>query len=255
MDINAFLEVYGLAAVFGVTLLKAIGLPIPIPADVLMLAVSAQVVAGGLDLPTAFGALLVALAVGGTIQFMLVRGIGRGLLLRFGRYLGITEARLDTASRRLAKGGVLGIGVAILTPGIRSIAVPACGLARIPLSRFVSGLTLGSALFLGLHFALGILGGSLLSQVSLTVSPALLAGIVVVLLALGFGAWYIIRRRQRPHEPVSQTLAAAAGAWHEAVCPVCLALGAMERLQIDAAHPATGEAVNGEPHAHGHISV
>ena len=160
MDFETFLDAYGLLALFAVMLLKAIGVPFPIPADVLMLAASARAASGRINVFGAFVALLVALSVGGSIQFMLIRGFGRAVLLRYGRFLGITDARLDAAARRLEKSGVIGIGLAILTPGIRSVTIPACGIAGIAFGRFVGGLILGSGLFLALHFALGILGGS-----------------------------------------------------------------------------------------------
>lgn len=248
MDLELFLDTYGLAAIFGIMLLKSAGVPIPIPADVLMLATSARVASGKLALATAFIALLVALAVGGVVQFMLVKGVGRGLLLRYGSYLGITPARLDAVGHRLEKGGVMGIGLAILTPGIRSVTVPACGIVGISLSRFAPGLTLGSGVFLALHFLIGVIGGVLLNQAGLIISPLTLVIILVVLLAAGFGVWYIIRRRQRPHDSAREIMAAAAGAWHEATCPVCLALGAVERLQIDL--PFQAEASGKSSHAH-----
>jgi membrane protein DedA with SNARE-associated domain len=249
MDIETFLNAYGLAAVFGIMLAKAIGVPIPIPADALMLATSARVATGKMALPAAFAALLIALLAGGLVQFTLVRGAGRGLLTRYGRFFGITPARLDNAAKRMQTGGVLGIGIAVLTPGIRSVAVVACGLAGIPVRLFAPGLLLGSALFLALHFFLGYIGGSLLASISASIPLPLMMLILVVLLAAGFAAWYAIRRRQRPEASVSDILADAAGSWHEATCPVCLALGAANRLQItlpiDHDHHHSGE------HAHG----
>lgn len=232
MDIESFLDAYGLAAIFGVMLAKSVGVPIPIPADALMLATSARVATGRLTLATAFVALLLALTAGGVVQFSLVRGPGRSVVSRFGPYLGITPARLDAAARRMKKGGVLGIGLAILTPGVRSVAVVACGLAGIPLLLFALGLLLGSALFLALHFFLGYIGGSLLSALGTAVPlPLALAGVIILLLA-GFGVWVVIRRRQRPQASMREIVADAAGAWHEATCPVCLALGAARQLQI-----------------------
>lgn len=235
MDAEAFLDSYGLIAIFGIMLLKSIGVPIPIPADVVMLAASARAASGRLDVVSAFAALLVALSVGGVIQFALIRGVGRGLLLRYGRWLGITEARLDSVARRMEQSGVIGIGLAILTPGVRSVTIPACGIAGIAFARFVIGLVLGSGAFLALHFALGLLGGSLLGQATLTLTPPVVLGVIIALLAVGLGAWYVIRRRQHPQESAREVLAAAAGAWHEATCPVCLALGALDRLQSDEA--------------------
>lgn len=235
-DLNAFLDMYGLAAIFVIMLTKSAGVPIPIPADALMLATSARAVEGKLVLSQAFVALLVALVVGGIIQFLLVRGPGRSLLYRYGRYLGLTAERLETASGRLKSGGAVGIGLAILTPGVRSVAVTACGLAGIPLRQFAAGLALGSALFLSLHFFLGYGIGAALTRISQVVPTPLLIGGLAALVIAGLGVWYIIRRRQLPHATNAQIVAEAVGAWHEATCPVCLALGAAERLQIHHVH-------------------
>lgn len=239
MDIETFLDAYGLIAIFGIMLAKSVGVPIPIPADALMLATSARVATGRLALISAFAALLV--------QFGLVRGPGRSVVSRYGRYLGITPARLDAAAKRMQKGGMLGIGLAVLTPGVRSVAVVTCGLAGFPLRLFLPGLLLGSGLFLALHFFLGYIGGSVLNTLNTSISLPVLLGVIVGLLVVGFSAWYFIRRRQRPQASVNEILADAVGAWHEAVCPVCLALGAAQRLQISL--PLEDHHHNGE-HSH-----
>lgn len=239
-NLDAFLDLYGLVAIFAIMLAKSIGVPIPIPSDALMLATSARVATGRVSLVPAFIALLIALVVGGVVQFGLVRGPGRGFIYRYGHYLGLSPKRLDAASGRLKNASPLGIGVAILTPGVRSVAVIGSGLAGIPISRFISGLVVGSALFLALHFFLGYVGGSLLSTLGTVISPPLLIGGIVVVLLVGFGVWVLIRRRQMPQASTSEVLAEAAGAWHEATCPVCLALGAAERLQIHAHHDHQG---------------
>lgn len=231
-DLNSFLDVYGLAAIFGIMLAKSVGVPIPVPADALMLATSARVASGKLVLAQAFVALLIALVVGGIVQFGLVRGPGRGVLYRYGRYLGMTPQRLDSATQRLKQGGAFSIGISILTPGVRSVAVVACGLAGIPLRRFILGLALGSGLFLALHFFLGYVGGSLLNSLGASIPIPVLIGGIIVALIVGLGVWVVIRRRQMPEASNREVLAEAVGAWHEATCPVCLALGAADRLQI-----------------------
>jgi membrane protein DedA with SNARE-associated domain len=232
MNLSTFLELYGLTAIFAVMLVKSAGLPIPIPADAIMLATSAQAAAGKFVVTQAFVVLLVALVVGGLIQFALVRGPGRRLLYRYGRYLGLTPARLDAATDRLKRRGLFGIGLAILTPGVRSVAVPACGLAGVPTQKFAGGLSLGSGLFLALHFVLGYIGGTVLSRIGAVIPLPIVLIVVLVLLALGLGVWIMIRRRQLPHATNREVLAEAVGAWHEATCPVCLGLGAAKQLQV-----------------------
>src|SRR5437588_3032739 len=165
MNIDMFLVQYGLAAIFILTLAKAIGVPIPIPGDLILLTAAARVAEGKLVLWQAFIALLLALVVGGLVQFWLARGPGRGLLYRFGRYIGLTSARLDAAAARVKKGGIISISVATLVPGVRSAAIVAGGLASVPLRIFLPGLFLGSTLFLAVHFLLGYLGGSILTVI------------------------------------------------------------------------------------------
>src|SRR5438270_6680188 len=116
-SIDVFLIQYGLAAVFVLMLTKSIGVPIPIPGDVIILAAAARAAEGKLILWQAFLAILLALTIGGLIQFALIRGPGRNLLYRFGRYIGLTTARLDAASAKIKKGGILTLSVAILVPG------------------------------------------------------------------------------------------------------------------------------------------
>src|SRR3989440_11924659 len=179
--VDMFLVQYGLAAVFIVILVKSIGVPIPIPADVIILATAIRAAQGKLILWQAFLAILVALVLGGIIQFVLVRGPGRSLLYRFGRYIGLTSARLDAAAAKIKKGGIPGLSVAILVPGVRSAAIAASGLSNFPLRTFVPGIVLGSALFLCVHFFLGFLGGTLLA-----VAGHVLLSPTIIILVLGF---------------------------------------------------------------------
>jgi membrane protein DedA with SNARE-associated domain len=221
---------YGLLAIFVLMLTKSAGVPVPVPADVIMLAAAARAAEGRMTLWQAFLSILIALVVGGLVQFTLARGPGRGFLYRFGRYLGLTPARLDAASATVRRGGAVGIGLAILTPGVRAATVAASGLADLPMSVFLPGLVLGSTLFLSLHFFLGYVGGALLAGLTRLVPLPWLVAVALILLAAGFGLWLIIRRRQRPHASRAEVVAEALEAWHEATCPVCLALGTTSRL-------------------------
>ena len=221
--LEAFLDSYGIAAACAVMLVKAMGVPIPIPGDVILLATAARAAEGKVLLWLAFVALQVALTLGGTLQFLLARGPARILVVRYGQRLGLTETRLDAVAARMRRGGPLGIGLAVLTPGVRTAVVPACGLTGIPLRLFLPGLALGSAVDLGLHFAIGFAGSSLLTTV-VAPSPLLL---IVLLALVGLAAWLFLARRRR----VSTTV--ALNAWAQATCPVCLALGSIAPLEAE----------------------
>src|SRR5437764_459560 len=160
--IDLFLIHYGLAAVFLIMLIQTMCVPVPIPGDLIILTAAVRVAQGKLVGWQVFFAILVALLLGGLIQFVLARGPGRGLLSRFGRYIGLTPPRIDAAAQKIRKGGVLGLAVSLLVPGVRGGAIVASGLADLPRRRFLLGLALGSLLFLSLHFFLAYLGGAAL---------------------------------------------------------------------------------------------
>jgi membrane-associated protein len=215
--LDSFLNTYGVAAACAVMLVKAVGVPIPIPGDVILLATAARAAEGKVVLWVAFAALLVAITLGGLVQFTLARGPARSMMIRYGARFGLTPARLERVAARMRQSGPIGIGLGVLTPGVRTAVIPACGLTDIPLGVFLPGLALGSAVDVGLHFGIGFAGANVLS---LVVAPSPLL-VVIVLAVIGLGLWALIARRRglRP--------AAGVNAWTQATCPVCLALGGL----------------------------
>jgi membrane protein DedA with SNARE-associated domain len=219
--IDRAFDSYGLAAVCLVMLGKAAGIPVPIPGDLILLATAARAAEGKLVLWEAFVWLLLAIVVGGTLQFAVARGPGRGLVYRFGRLAGLGPPRLDAAATALQHRGRLSIGLALLTPGLRNAAVPACGLAGLPLSTFLPPLVAASTLDLVLHFFLGAVGGNLLDV--LRPDPLVVVTGFIALAGLGLAGWLLIVRRRSS----ARSSRAALAAWEATACPVCLALGAL----------------------------
>ena len=231
---DLFLVQYGLAAIFILMLVKSIGVPIPIPGDLIVFTAAVRVAQGKLVGWQVFLAIFIALLLGGVVQFVLARGPGRGLLYRFGRFVGLTPPRIDAASRKVKKGGVLALAVAILVPGVRGAAVVASGLADMALATFVIGLALGSIVFLSLHFLLGYLGGSALVAIGRIFPLSVAIILVVALLLIVYVLWVVASRWQkkaRAELEAAQQNAAALEVWHEGICPVCLALYAANQLR------------------------
>jgi membrane protein DedA with SNARE-associated domain len=252
-SLDLFLVQYGVAAIFLLLLIKTIGVPIPIPADLIILTAAARVAQGKLNVWQVFIAILVALIAGGLIQFLLARGPARGLLYRFGRYIGLTPPRLDTASARVKKGGALSISIAILVPGVRGAAIAASGLADMPLRIFLPGLVVGSLLFLGLHFLLGYLGGSLLSTIGHVLPLSWITLLVLVLLLTTFAVWVGVRRHQKTALPDLE--GTSLELWHEGICPVCLALYTVNQMRSpNNGETMSSESVPGTEHRNGSLT-
>lgn len=219
------MEWLAVAALLGLLLVKEAGLPIPIPGDLLVVGTGAALAA---EPPLAVPVLLLILIVGwvgGTVQFLIMRGAVRGPLLRLLQRVGIARHRLDTLAAHLQQSGARGVAVARMTPGVRVGAIAASGLADMPTGPFVRGLVVGNSVFVTVHFALGFVLGASAGQILSILSGATLpvmAG-VVVLAVIGAAGWWLVGRLRRRRSPCD----AGVGTWADAACPACLTLAAV----------------------------
>jgi membrane protein DedA with SNARE-associated domain len=207
----------GLAVVIGLLLIKEAGVPVPVPGDLLVIGLGVGAAQGRFDPIVAIVAVLVASIVGGSIQFLLVRGPGRLVLVGLLRRMGVPDERIERQTERLRRGGAGAVAIARMTPGVRIVAIAAAGLAVMPFARFVLGLSGGNTVFAGGHFVLGLAFGSAAASIAagLLLPLVVLVGLVI----FGFVGWRLIAHRRAPG--VGET-----ADWTDACCPACLVIGA-----------------------------
>lgn len=234
MDFTAladqFLDTYGLAAIFGIMLLKELGVPVPIPGDLIMLGAAARAAQGKFSFVAVFFAILIPMVVGGTIQYWVAKGPGRAFIYRIGKLIGLTKERLDRAMETVRKGGMAAVALGLNTPGVRIATVPASGLAELAPSVFIPGLLIGSATFLGWHFAIGYAGGAALAI--LNTSPIVLVVILVAVIALGMVGWVVVRRRRAKGAADRSEIPGTFASWADASCPACIAITLVRERQV-----------------------
>ena len=215
----------GLAVVVALLLVKEAGVPVPLPGDLLVIGLGVGVAQGRFDPILTIVAILVASIVGGSVQFLLVRGPGRRLLVELLRRLGVPEERIERQTERLRRGGAGAVALARMTPGVRIVAIAAAALAAMPFARFLLGLSGGNAVFAGGHFILGLAFGSAAASVAAGLVLPIVA--IVALVVVGFLGWRLIaRRRVRTDAAGATGLAGETADWADACCPVCLVLRA-----------------------------
>lgn len=230
-----FLATYGLFAIFAVMLLKESGVPLPVPSDLVMITAGVQAATGVYNIFQLLIAVEIALIVGGSIQFLLARSVGRQVVYRLGRFVGLSQAKLDAAGARLQRRGRLAIVVGINLPGARAAIIPSAGLSGMAYRVFAPAMILGSSLFYGWHIALGFVIGpsaaTLLNRLNVPLLPLFLG-----LALLGLVVWLVLRRRRKAADaamPAASTLERL-HAWSEAACPACLAVAAFEHFSARA---------------------
>ncbi len=126
---------------------------------------------------------------------------GRAFVLRYGRYVFISEHHLESAERWFARRGEVTVFVTRMMPGVRTfISVPA-GVARMDLKRFVVYSFLGAVLW---NLALATLGyafGENWDRLQSTFSNYnLLIWAVLAVALVAAGTWWWIRRSRSARE-------------------------------------------------------
>ena len=218
------MENVGLLALFGLLLVKESGIPIPIPGDLLVLGAGVAAARGDVPPLAALVVVLLAGLLGGLVQFALLRGTLRRRLLRLLGRFGVAEDRIERYAERLRHRGARGVALARMTPGVRVVAIAASALAALPTIPFLLGLALGNGVFVGGHFALGLLlGEPAIRLVSALAAP--LTIVAILLAAVGIVVWLLVASRRRAPGAPKPPAGLAVLSWADASCPACLALG------------------------------
>ena len=162
---------------------------IPLPNEIILL------LAGSLAAQRADPAGLIELAViatlgslvGATAAYYIgVRG-GRAAILRFGRFVHLNESRLDMVERWFSRSGAFAIGVARITPFIRTVSSFPAGVLRLPPRSFYTATLIGSLLWCATLVSVGyLLGVHYMIAVSLIEEYTLPAIIVLAALVAGY---------------------------------------------------------------------
>lgn len=126
-----FLTDYGYLAVFVLMFIEEAGLPLPLPNEVALMYVGYLSYQGKLD-PNIAGLVATLGATGGSaLLYLIAKKGGRRLIHRFGRFIHVTDERLDQSERVVAKWGPISIPIARLTPGLRIATTIVAGVLNV----------------------------------------------------------------------------------------------------------------------------
>jgi membrane protein DedA with SNARE-associated domain len=188
---------YGYLAVFGFLFIESFGAPVP--GQTMLMA--AGVFAGAGRLNVVWIAILgfLAAVAGDNVGYLIGHFGGRRLVLRFGRYVFVTEERLTKAENFFGRHGGKIVGVARFIDGLRQLNGVVAGMARMPWRRFLFFNALGAAVWVTAWTSVGYLAGGHLTAIYQQfdryqlVVYAVVGAVVVALLA----HWLWRRQRHR----------------------------------------------------------
>jgi membrane protein DedA with SNARE-associated domain len=198
------LDHYGYWAVLLFVMLEDFG--IPVPGETILIAASVYAGTGRLNVVAVGAVGFAAAVIGDNIGFTIGHFGGRALALRWGRYVGLTEERLDRAAGFYDRHGAWIITVARFIEGLRQANGIVAGITGMRWLRFLAYNALGAALWVGTWVSVGYLAGNHIS----TVYHYITRYTYYVLIAAGVGiialiARYWMRRRRSRRRPASAT--------------------------------------------------
>ncbi|MDX6630347.1 MAG: hypothetical protein QOH00_2593 [Gaiellales bacterium] len=182
---------HGLAAVFGLMLLESAC--IPVPSEVIMLYAGYLVSVGKLGLVAAVAAGVLGNLAGSVLAWWVGRAGGRDLVLRYGRFIHVTEPRLAMADRWFEHYGERIVLISRCVPLVRTfISLPA-GISHMPLRRFALYTTVGCVPWV---LALTVLGDVAGKNWESLHSRLAFLDYAVVAVAVAAIAWLALRLRR-----------------------------------------------------------
>jgi membrane protein DedA with SNARE-associated domain len=196
--LERFLTEYGYFAVFLLMLIEEAGVPLPLPNEVALMYVGYLSSQGRLDPNLAGLAATAGAAVGSTILYTLALRGGRPLIQRFGRFIHVTDARIDQAERWVERYGMISIPIARLTPGLRIATTIVAGVLRVPYRVVFVSVVLVSLVWSFFWIHLGRALGDRWEEAAHTFDRAGRIGLLVVVAVVAIvllGRWLLQRRQ------------------------------------------------------------
>jgi membrane protein DedA with SNARE-associated domain len=196
------LDHFGYWAVLLFVMLEDFG--VPVPGETILIAAGVYAGAGSLNV-LAVGVIgFVAAVVGDNIGFAIGHYGGRTLVLRWGRYVRLTEERLDRAEVFFHRHSAWIITIARFIEVLRQANGIVAGITGLRWRRFLAFNALGAALWVGTWVSLGYLAGNHIDAIYHDISRYsyyLLIALAVALAA--YIARHILRRARRRTAPAS----------------------------------------------------
>jgi membrane protein DedA with SNARE-associated domain len=187
------LEHYGLWAIFVLVLLEDFG--IPVPGETVLIAGAVYAGAGQLNIVAVGVVGFVAAVIGDNIGYAIGRFGGHAVVLRWGRYVGMTADRLDKAQDFFNRHGGKIITIARFIEGLRQANGIIAGIIEMRWLKFVAFNALGAALWVGTWVTIGYFAGQHITTIYHYITTY--SYYLLIVLAVAFVGYVVYRLRKR----------------------------------------------------------
>jgi membrane protein DedA with SNARE-associated domain len=187
-----WVQTYGYAALYMLLMLGIVGLPIP---DETLLVFCGYLISKGTlkAAPTLLTA-LAGSATGITLSYIIGRTLGLGVVHKYGKYIHVTEERLDYVHKWFDRIGHWALMGGYFVAGVRHLTAITAGTSKLSYRSFALFAYSGALLWASLFLTLGYFFGEKWQMIAETMHEYLLWISIAVLLAV---AVYLLIRWQK----------------------------------------------------------
>ncbi|GMA62343.1 DedA family protein [Alicyclobacillus fastidiosus] len=196
--IQHLIHQFGYFGVFLITFIEAIGFPFP--AETTLTLSGIEWTHGVFRLVPLWAAGALGNIVGSTIAYGIGRYLGRPIVLYFGKYIGITPARLDKANEHFQRYEYAVLVIAKFIAGIRILVPYLAGINRMRFWIFWPVNALSAIVWSGAFIIAGHYIGALVSRFWPFIHRHMVVAIIVACLLVAAFVYHKIRGRRRERE-------------------------------------------------------
>ena len=152
-DLRPLIEHWGYVAIFVFVILGNLG--IPVPEESILVMAGYLVWQGELRLPLVLLVGIFSAILGDNLGYWIGRRYGQAAVVRYGRWVRLTPARLDATRRVVTRYGAVAVFAARFIAGLRFLVGPLAGSTALPPFGFVTANILGALLYVPTMVAAG----------------------------------------------------------------------------------------------------
>ncbi len=153
--LRVFIDQHQAAGLGLVIFAEELGIPLPVPGDVAISYAGYLTTTDAIPYYQAYLAVILGAIVGSFCLFTLNRRFGRPFLHRFGRYVGLTEPRLNRAEAFFLRWGPWAVIIGRHVPGLRIYMSAFAGISRMRYRVFVPSVAVSATIWAAIFLELG----------------------------------------------------------------------------------------------------
>lgn len=193
--VTNFIDTIGYAGIFLAMFIE--GILTPIPSEIIVPFAGYLAESGRFNLVLVIIVASVGATIGAIVAYYLAKWLGRAVILKYGRYIGLNDNSLDKANAWFEKYGSYGVLIGHALPGIRSIISFPAGLADMDLKKFIIFTFIGATIWNTVLGSAGYMLGENYGQIEELFEAAHIDAIIIGALIVGLTIYFIYKHYKK----------------------------------------------------------